>query len=85
MNIQELDILNTLNCQEYLNQRTLSEMSGHSIGIVNRSLKNLLSEGYINEDSSLTEKAKELCKENAPKKCSNTCCRIWNENGTYKY
>ena len=67
MNIQELDILNTLNCQEYLNQRTLSEMSGHSIGIVNRSLKNLLSEGYINEDSSLTEKAKELCKENAPK------------------
>ena len=67
MNIQELDILNTLNCQEYLNQRTLSEMSGHSIGIVNRSLKNLLSEGYINEDSSLKEKAKELCKENAPK------------------
>ena len=67
MNIQELDILNILNCEEYTNQRELSEISGHSVGVVNRSLKNLTEEGYIDEEVSLTEKAIEFCKENSPK------------------
>lgn len=67
MNTQELDILNVLNCGEYKNQRDLSERSGHSVGIVNRSLKNLIDEGYIKEDISLTDKAKELCSKNSPK------------------
>ena len=67
MNIQEADILNSLNSHEYVNQRILSEVSGHSVGVVNRSLKNLSMEGYINDDVSLTKKAKDLCRENRPK------------------
>ena len=34
MNKQELDILNSLYMEPFINQRILSEMSGHSLGVV---------------------------------------------------
>ena len=49
MNKQEKDILNTLYHQSVNNQREISELSGHSLGVVNKSIKELMNEGYINE------------------------------------
>ena len=45
MNKQECDILEALHAEPYINQRVLSDLSGHSLGIVNRSLRQLLKEG----------------------------------------
>lgn len=42
MNKQESDILNTLLLEPFINQRILAEESGHSLGVVNRSLKELI-------------------------------------------
>ena len=39
MNKQDMDILNVLHSEKYKNQRDLAENSGHSLGVVNRSLK----------------------------------------------
>ena len=51
MNIQERDLLKVLYSEKYINQRILADLSGHSLGVVNRSLKQLLLEGYINEEN----------------------------------
>ena len=42
MNKQESDILNALLLEPFINQRILAEVSGHSLGVVNRSLKELI-------------------------------------------
>lgn len=64
MNIQESDILNIIMLKPYINQRIIAEESGHSLGIVNRSLKNLLKEGYIDESNMPTMKARIEYKQN---------------------
>ena len=67
MNKQEKDILNTLYHQSVNNQREISELSGHSLGVVNKSIKELMNEGYINEKCAVTPKALKEFKEKAPK------------------
>ena len=67
MNKQESDILNTLLMEPFVNQRVLSEVSGHSIGVVNRSLKNLIKEGYVDEYIRPTELARKELEEKSPK------------------
>lgn len=67
MKKQESDILNILLSEPYINQRNLSEMSGHSLGIVNKSLKNLMLNGYIDGYNQPTIKAKEELKNMSPK------------------
>jgi len=67
MNKQELDILRTIIQEPFLNQRILSETSGHSLGVVNRSLKTLIAEGYLSENITPTEKAMEEYSAKAPK------------------
>lgn len=57
MNRQEADILRTIFAEPFINQRILSEMSGYSLGVVNRSLKTLLADGYLNENVRPTERA----------------------------
>ena len=57
MNKQESDILNALLLEPFINQRILAEVSGHSLGVVNRSLKELIKAGYLNEAISPTAKA----------------------------
>ena len=57
MNIRESNILQQLLNKKYLNQRDLSEKSGYSLGSVNKTLKNLALEGYINENNIPTPKA----------------------------
>ena len=67
MNKQESDILTALLEEPYINQRILSELSGHSLGIVNRSLKKLIEAGYIDNRINLTEKAYSEFSDKAPK------------------
>lgn len=67
MNIQSFDILNTVLTEGYENQRQLAKRTGHSLGIVNRSIKKLISEGYLTEDITPTDFAKQEAREHAPK------------------
>lgn len=67
MNRYENDILKILMNKPYINQRMLSEDSGYSLGIVNRSIKTLKVSGYLDERMKLTSKAKEEFKDKAPR------------------
>ena len=67
MNKQESDILNTLFIEPFINQRILSETSGHSLGVVNKSIKTLIKEGYLDEEVRLTSKARDEFKKRSPK------------------
>lgn len=67
MNKQECDIINALIAEPYINQRILSETSGHSLGVVNRSLKVLIKEGYLDEWIRPTEKTVRELKSKAPR------------------
>ena len=68
MNIQELDIMKILMNKPFVSQRILAEDSGHSLGVVNRSLRSLEKEGYLNADMQLTEKAAALGEEHRPRR-----------------
>ena len=67
MNKQESDILRTLFTEPFINQRILSEISGHSLGVVNRSLKSLIAEGYLTDDVQPTIKAHHEYNAKSPK------------------
>jgi len=67
MNKQECDILKALVLKPYVNQRVLSEDSGHSLGVVNRSIKSLIKGGYLDKMVCLTEKANLEFRAKAPK------------------
>ena len=67
MNIQECDILNAIVSKPYENQRILSQTSGHSLGIVNRSVKSLIDTGYLNTDMTPTDKAMQEVSVKSPK------------------
>lgn len=67
MNNSKQDILNNLIKEPFINQRILAAQTGHSLGIVNRSIKELISEGYLDEEIRPTEKALCEAKEKAPK------------------
>ena len=68
MNKQESDILNALLLEPFINQRVLAEVSGHSLGVVNRSLKELIKAGYLNEAICPTAKAVRSTKIRLPDK-----------------
>lgn len=57
MNKQESDILKTLITEPFINQRILSEESRHSLGVVNRSIKELIKTGYLDEESTILHKS----------------------------
>lgn len=67
MNKQEGDILKTLYMEPFINQRILAEASGHSLGIVNKSLKKMIAAGYLDENIQLTSKAREEFAVNVPR------------------
>ncbi len=67
MNKQESDVLYALHLKPYINQRILSELCGHSIGVVNRSIRNLIKEGYLDDMMCLTEKSDIEFTKRAPK------------------
>lgn len=68
MNIQESNILNLIITNKYTNQRELSKASGHSLGIVNRSIKDLISAGYLDKNIQPTSKALSIIQESAPQR-----------------
>lgn len=67
MNKQEADVLKSLFLEPFINQRILADLCGHSLGVVNRSLKNLITEGYLDEQIKVTAKAKLEMSLSAPK------------------
>ncbi len=67
MNKQEMDILSSLLVEPFINQRILSETSGHSLGVVNKCIKSLMKDGYLDDYIRPTEKARDEFKAKAPK------------------
>lgn len=67
MSKQERDILSVLLTEPFINQRILSEVSGYSLGTINHSLKNLIKEGYLNDDIALTGKAYKEFRHKSPR------------------
>lgn len=68
MNKQESDILNALLIEPFINQRILAEVSGHSLGVVNRSLKDLIKADYLDDSIRPTVKAITEFKEKTPQR-----------------
>lgn len=66
MNQVEKDILLYLNKENYTNQRILSEVTGHSLGNINKSINYLVGQGYLKSNINITEKALKLIQENSP-------------------
>lgn len=66
MNRSKQDILNKLMDEPFINQRMLVTQTGHSLGIINRSIKELISEGYLDEEIRPTNKAIMESKEKSP-------------------
>lgn len=67
MKKQDLDVLNTILSSSYENQRLLSEQTGYSLGSVNRSIRELTEQGYLDAYGYPTDQAKMLAEERAPK------------------
>ena len=67
LSILESDILSVLCEEPFVNQRILAETSGHSLGVVNRSLRSLIASGYLDEQVQLTPKAVRMFKARAPR------------------
>lgn len=65
--IPESDILYNLYQEPFIDQRILSELTGHSLGMVNKSIRNLMANGFLNGDVQLTNQAQEYIKANSPK------------------
>lgn len=59
MNLQKSDILQALIRKPFINQRILAETSGHSLGVVNKALKELTEEGYLDKNIQLTSLARQ--------------------------
>ena len=66
MNIQELDILNSLAEEPFVSQRLLAERCGHSLGTVNRCVRSLVQSGCLDRDMALTEKSRAMLAAGAP-------------------
>lgn len=66
MNVILYDIMNSLLNKDYVNQRTLAEDTGYSLGAVNQALNKLQAEDYVDEKYQPTEKAIKTQKENSP-------------------
>lgn len=68
MNKIKYDIMNTLAEEGFVNQRTLSESSGYSLGAVNHALRELKDDGYLTEEYSISPKAAEEIKRRSPQR-----------------
>lgn len=68
MNIQEMDILLALQKAPFVSQRELAGRTGYSLGIVNRVLKTLKEQGYLNDHHELTGIAQAELHRNQPQR-----------------
>ena len=67
MNVYESEIMNILCKEHFVNQRILAETTGHSIGNVNKSLRQLAQDGYLDNNMQLTDKAQREIRAKAPR------------------
>ena len=67
MNVYESEIMNILCKEPFVNQRILAETTGHSIGSVNKSLRQLAQDGYLDNNMQLTDKARQEIRVKAPR------------------
>lgn len=67
MNEHEFDILRTIMIEPFINQSMLSEKSGYSLSTVNKSIKELIKDGFLDDNISLTNKAKQEFMAKSPK------------------
>jgi predicted transcriptional regulator len=65
MNTYELEILEKLYFETFINQRILASSTGLSVGVVNRSLKQLAADGLIDRHGQLTEKGRQEIRQRA--------------------
>lgn len=68
MNIQELVILNALLSEPFENQRALAESTGHSLGVVNRSIRSLTEQGFLDKSGHPTDAARTLAAVRSPQR-----------------
>ena len=68
MNAYENDIMKILNKKSYMTQRNISEITGHSLGIVNKAIKSFVQQGYLNADNSLTVEGKSFMENHKPER-----------------
>jgi len=68
VNRQESDIISVLIKDSGVNQRMLAKVTGHSLGVVNRSIKSLTKAGYLSEQGTITTKTQKLIADKAPRK-----------------
>lgn len=68
MNIPESNVLVSLSSKPFINQRILAEETGHSLGVINQSLKRLINYGYLDEKISITEKGISKLEDNVPQR-----------------
>lgn len=67
MNKIKFDILNKIIKYSEKNQRKLAALTGISLGKVNSSLRELVQEGYLDEELTISERTKREAKKNRPK------------------
>lgn len=67
MNTYDAEIMNKLYQEPFVNQRILAESAGCSIGAVNKSLKQLARDGYLDDNIQLTQKARQEIQDKAPR------------------
>lgn len=68
MNKRDKDVLLMLSAREYTGQRALALACDCSLGAVNASVKNLLADGFIRSDMTVSDKGLELIKDSSPKR-----------------
>ncbi len=67
VNVQDLDILNVLMEEKSYSQRELAQLCGYSLGTVNRSVKLMMENGYLENGMNVTSKGFALAEKRAPK------------------
>ena len=67
MNIYELDILNYLKKEGYINQRIVAESTHYSLGKVNEAIANLTGKDYLDDQMRLTDKAHQEIESKKPR------------------
>ena len=68
MNIHENDIMKILYKDSNINQRNIADLSGHSLGIVNKAVNSLIQQGYLNKDNCLTHEGKSFMETHKPER-----------------
>ena len=68
MNIQELKIMNALLSAPFENQRALAELTGHSLGVVNRSIRSLTEQGFLDKSGHPTDAARDFAAVRSPQR-----------------